>query len=68
MKSALHWFGNIGAVGAPDPGVPTLESFELDGRYIYEEKQNLIHALEDWLWAEERRTKTCDNPNCPEYL
>ena len=49
MKSALHWFGNIGAVGAPDPGVPTLDWFELDVRYMHEEKANLIVGLENFV-------------------
>ena len=68
MKSALHWFGNIGAVGAPDPGVPTLDWFELDVRYLYAEKLNLIEALEKWIWAEGWRNRKCDNPSCPEFL
>jgi hypothetical protein len=67
MKSALYWWGRLSLPLAGHP-VLTEEMFLLDVRYLYKEKQKLIEALEDWLWAEERRTKICDNPKCPEYL
>jgi hypothetical protein len=55
MTNAIHWFGNLSLTRGIDD-VPTLESFELDGRYLYHEKRILVDALEDWLWAEQRRT------------
>jgi hypothetical protein len=49
MPTSLQWQGNL-SVTAPGPlEVPTLESFVLDGRYLYAEKQVLIDALELWL-------------------
>jgi hypothetical protein len=48
MKSALHWTGNLSLThGAYE--VPTLEDFELNPLYLYEERQKLIEALEWWL-------------------
>jgi hypothetical protein len=62
-KSSLHWTGNLSITyGRCD--IPTLESFELNARYLYPEKQILIEALEQWIWAEGWRNRTCDNPKC----
>jgi hypothetical protein len=53
MRHRFQWWGNL-SVSAPGPSqVPTLESFELDGRYLSAEKQILIDALTDWIWSEE---------------
>lgn len=47
-RNSLRWVGNLSLMhGAYE--VPTLDSFELDGRYLYEEKQKLVDALESWL-------------------
>jgi hypothetical protein len=48
MTNAIHWFGNLSLTRGCDD-VPTLESFELDGRYLYHEKRILVDALEAWL-------------------
>lgn len=63
MQSALQWRGNL-SISNGEFEVPTLEDFLLDGRYLWNEKQKLIDAIEDWLWAEQRSNKTCGNPKC----
>ena len=40
------------------------DALELNARYLYPEKQILIEALEQWIWAEGWRNRTCDNPKC----
>ena len=66
-KSSMHWLGNL-SISHGTYDVPTLESFELNARYLYPERQILMEALEKWIWAEGWRNRTCDNPKCPEYL
>jgi hypothetical protein len=58
--SALHWLGNLSA-GSGSHEVPTLESFRLNGRYLYWEKQVLIDAIESWLG----KGDLCGNIKCP---
>ena len=48
MENSLQWWGNL-SLTHNGYQVPTLESFALDIRYLYPEKQNLIQALEQWL-------------------
>ena len=44
----MQWLGNLSLTHAGYE-VPTLESFALDGRYLYWEQGILIEALEHWL-------------------
>jgi hypothetical protein len=48
MVHRFQWLGNLG-ISRGIYNVPTLESFELDARYLYEEKMILVMALETWL-------------------
>lgn len=52
MKNSSPWFGNL-SVTSCGINVPTLETFALDGRYLYPEKQILTEALEQWLQSKE---------------
>ena len=44
----MQWLGNL-SLTHNGYEVPTLESFALDGRYLYWEQGILIEALEHWL-------------------
>lgn len=48
MENSLQWWGNL-SLTHNGYHVPTLESFALDSRYLYWEKQILIQTLEQWL-------------------
>ena len=48
MQNTLQWLGNL-SVQYDGYDIPTLDSFALDGRYLYWEKQILIDALEHWF-------------------
>lgn len=60
IGSNVKWYGPLHA-GGVNHQVPTLLEFELDGRYLYEEKIKLIESLEDFIV---RLEFVCDNPKC----
>jgi hypothetical protein len=48
MQNSLQWRSTL-TVGAGSYLVPTEDTFVLDARYMFPQKQILMDALEEWL-------------------